>query len=281
MPQCGCCKNILSTLRCPHDALTGLRFCGKHSRSKNPKLWADVNNTEPKAILIQKIWRGYFIRNILRLSGPGVLKREVCSNTEELFTFDEKEKLYPLDYFAFEENGKIYWFDIRTMIQCMDNSTELKNPYTRQDMSSESRKRLHKLYIYRVRRKLSISHTELPFRTLDQILTHRFTHISHVLQAYDFFDVNPNTFMSLGPLKVRFYVMLLIEQFQEWSDEQKIANTQRRKFVNYLCNVAEKFHNIDYGQYLYVLSSVLLFILYDSKDPFQPCFIIMSGIHRM
>jgi hypothetical protein len=236
---------------------------------------------EPKAILIQKIWRGFFIRRLLKLAGPGVLKREVCSNTEEVFSFDEKHEVHPFDYFAFEENGKVYWFDVRTMLQTMSTSTDLKNPYTREDLSSETRKRIHQLYIYRLRRKLPISHTEPPLRTIHEILTHRFIHVSHVLQANDLFDVNPNTFMALGPIGVRFYTMKLIELFKEWSDEKPTPISNRKKYVDYLQNIFARFQNIEYNQYLYVLSSVLLFILYDSKDPFQPCFIIMSAFHTM
>jgi hypothetical protein len=281
MPKCAACKNIFSSVQCPHDTLIGIIFCGKHSKTKNPKLWVDTSNLESKAIIIQKIWRGYFIRNILKLAGPGVLNRKNCGNTEELFTFDEKEKVHPFDYFAFEENKQIYWFDVRSMIQCMDTSTELKNPYTRQELDSDTRQRLHKIYIYRIRRKLPTSHTEQPFRGIDAILTHRFTHVSHVLQAYGFFDIKPDSFISLGPIGIRFYLMSLIEQFQEWASEHTTAESQRKKFLRYLCNIAERFHNIEYNQYLYVLSSVLLFILYDSKNPFQPSFIIMSAFHRM
>jgi hypothetical protein len=281
MPKCTACKSKTSNLQCQNKCLTGILFCGIHSRTKTPRIWSLINNVEPSAIRIQKIWKGYFIRKLLKLAGPCVLKRKDCSNSEELFTFDEKEKVHPFDYFAFEENSKIYWFDIRSMIQCMDNSTELKNPYTRQELSSDARKRLLKLYIYRVRRKLSISHTEPPFRSVEHILLHRFTHISHVLQAYDFFDIKPESFMSLGPFGIRFYVMMLLTQFEEWANEHKNQESQRRKFVTYLTAIAEKFQRAEYEHYLYVLSSVLLFILYDSADPFQPCFIIMSGLHRL
>jgi hypothetical protein len=281
MPKCTACKSKTSNLQCQNNCLSGILFCGVHSKTKTPRIWSVVNNLNPNAILIQKIWKGYFIRKLLKLAGPCVLNRKECSNAEELFTFDEKEKVNPFDYFAFEENTKIYWFDIRSMIQCMDNSTELKNPYTRQELTTDTKKRLLKLYIYRVRRKLSISHTEPPFRTVEQILIHRFTHISHVLQAYEFFDVKPETFMSLGPIAVRFYLMILIEMFQDWANENKNVDSKRNKFVNYLSAVADKFYQAEYEHYLYVLSSVLLFILYDSVDPFHPCFIIMSGFHRM
>lgn len=281
MPTCAACKSISSVLQCPHNSLIGLIFCGKHSKAKKPKLWADANNLNPKATLIQKTWKGYFIRNILKLSGPGVLKREVCSNAEELFSFEEKEKLHPLNYFAFEENGKVYWFDIRTMIQCLDQSVDLKNPYTRQPIKSDVRKRLHKLYIYRIRNKLLISHTENQLLTLEQILTNRFTHICHVLQSNELFEITPESFIELGPIGIRFYVMGLIEQFAEWAHEHKRPESQRKKFVTYLQNIMDKFQQLDYGQYLYVVSSVLLFILYDSKDSFQPSFMIMSGFHRM
>jgi hypothetical protein len=40
-------------------------LCGKHVKSKYPRLWNVVNNIDKNVILISKIWKGYFIRKKL------------------------------------------------------------------------------------------------------------------------------------------------------------------------------------------------------------------------
>jgi hypothetical protein len=282
MTLCSACKSLTSMDRCTYTAMTGTIFCKRHIKVKIPRVWSVVNNIDPKVILIQKIWRGYHIRHLLRLAGPGVLNRTNCSNKEELFTFDEAKTVSPFDYFAFEENKQIYWFDIRSILQCLDGANELKNPYTRQDIQSDVKKRLHKLHVYRLHRKLPTFHTDGPFRQLDEIVINRFRHISHILQANDFFGISPETFMSLGPINVDFYVVSLLQGFTEWALEHAGKRESRRhKYLIYIHDLPIKFQHCTYKQYMYVLSNILLFILNDCSEPFHPCFIIMSGLHRM
>jgi hypothetical protein len=262
--------------------LNGLLFCGRHIKVKNPRVWSLVNNIDKKVTLIQKVWKGYQTRYLLRLAGPGVLNRGKCSNKEELFTFDEAKTVNPFDYFAFEENNQIYWFDIRSLLQCLDSNDELTNPYTRQPIPPDVKKRLHKLHVFRIRRRLSLSHTADPIRSMNEILVNRFRHVSHILQAYDFFGINPDTFISLGPINIGFYVLSLFEGFRDWAIEHTNSpDSRRHKYIMYIEELPIKFQHCTYNQYLYVLSSILLFILNDSPNPFQACFIIMSGLHRM
>jgi hypothetical protein len=282
MTKCSACKNKSSNLRCENNCLTGLLFCGIHSKTKSPRLWSTVNNIDKKIVLVQKVWRGYHIRYLLKLAGPGVLNRKICNNSEELFTFDEAKTVNPFDYFSFEENSKVYWFDIRSLIQCLDTSDELTNPYTRQSISSDVKKRLSKLFSYRLRRKLPTFHTEPPLKPVSEILINRFRHISHILQANDFFEIKVDNFLSIGPINIRFYLISLIHGFKLWSVEHCMKpDSQRHRYLLYVESIYKKFNNCSYNHYLYIISSVLLSILNDCSDPFQPCFIIMSGLYSL
>ena len=282
MPLCSACKSKTSTLQCPYECLNGLLFCGRHIKVKEPRIWSTVNNLDSKVTLIQKIWRGYHIRHLLRLAGPGALNRSKCSNTEELFTFDEPKTVNPFDYFAFEENGQLYWFDIRSMIQSLDSTDELTNPYTRQPITADVKKRLHQIHSFRLRRRIQTLHTAEPIRSMNEILVNRFRHVSHILQANEFFGTTPEHFLSLGPINIGFYIISLFEGFNDWANEHITKpDSRRHKYLLYIHDLPIKFQNCTYNQYLYVLSSILLFILNDCPEPFQPCFIIMSGLHRM
>jgi len=282
MTLCAACKSLTSTDRCIYEAMNGIIFCKRHSKVKNPRIWASINNIIPKITLIQKMWRGYHIRRLLRLAGPGALDRRKCSNKEELFTFDEPNTVSPFDYFGFEENGQLYWFDIRSIIQSLDSTDELTNPYTRQQIPSDVKKRLHQIHALRLRRRLQTLHTAEPIRSMDEILLNRFRHVSHILQANDFFGINPESFISIGAINIGFYVISLFEGFNDWANEHaNKPDSRRHKYLLYIHDLPIKFQHCTYRQYLYVMSSILLFILNDSPDTFQPCFIIMSGLHRM
>ena len=129
-------------------------MCGKHAKAKNPRVWAEICRLDKNAVLIQKIWRGYSVRWWLELAGPGVLKRSLCHNEEELVTLDEKTSTHPFDYFGFEENGNVYWFDVRSIAENSNMNIEPLNPYTREPLSMNTRKRLRHLCLRRYRKQL-------------------------------------------------------------------------------------------------------------------------------
>ena len=106
---CNSCKNKNSTERCGSPALKNLQFCGKHVKSKTPRLWSVVNSAGDSAVKIQKVWRGWIVRYLHDLSGPGVLKRSLCHNEDDVITAEDK--VHPSNYFAFHEDGKVFWFD--------------------------------------------------------------------------------------------------------------------------------------------------------------------------
>jgi hypothetical protein len=117
-------------------------------RSKIIREWT----TENKSIsfLIKKVqaaWRGYFVRLRLKYGGKGVLNRKLCHNEEELVTMESKDKLNPFEYFSVEEDGKIWWFDQRTINELALQSVSIKNPYTRTEFKSEDYTRLRNLRI--------------------------------------------------------------------------------------------------------------------------------------
>ena len=128
MSKCICYKNKTSEERCTYNAINGLLVCKRHATAKTRRLWVDSSKQAISAIKIQTIWRAYVIRKWLRLSGPGVLHRTDCHNDEDIVTFVEKDKQHPLEYFSFYENGKLWWFDIQTILKWSIQSTQILNP---------------------------------------------------------------------------------------------------------------------------------------------------------
>jgi hypothetical protein len=187
---CSSCKNKTSNDRCSAPALKGLLFCGKHAKAKHPRVWSIVNNVDTHAVFIQKIWKGYIIRKKISIAGPGAMKRSLCHNDEDIVTFEEKTKISPLDYFSFEESGKIWWFDIRSMLQYSLNNLIVTNPYTRQPLPSEAKERLRSIYLYRLHTNQPNAHSENNTKlTIQEYVSQNWIQLCKILELNAFIEV--------------------------------------------------------------------------------------------
>jgi hypothetical protein len=268
--------------QCPSQAIKGLLFCGKHAKTKVKRLWADINNGKKNAILLQKIWRGYFLRKRLKLAGEGVLNRKDCHNTEELVTLDDKSKLHPLDYFSFREADKLYWFDVRSLYQIMKKSTKPDNPYTRQPLTIETRRRLRD--VCRIRKRLGIDNYHDPPKPehFADLVNEKWLTVCQIIEENGFFDMNHLLFSSLN--RSQLYVMLnLIQQdLISFASEHPIGS-RRYKYITWLKSVLTNFEKgrTQRTQASWATSRLLLSILYDCPENYTVCFIIISSVCRM
>jgi hypothetical protein len=277
MNTCLSCKNKTSFDRCQALTIPGLGFCGRHARSKNPRIWSVVNQVDPKAIRIQKMWRGYDVRRRLSLAGPGVLKRSVCHNEDELVLLEDKTKVHPFDYFAFEEGGKVWWFDIRSIIGCLNAALVPLNPYTRQPLSIETRRRLRTLYMYRIRMKVATLHPSAP-KTPEELLNIQWLRLSQILVENGFEDARPALFNRLG--KSQMYILLSYI----WRDMSELAKEHpttsiRYRYARSLKRDYEMFYRYSHPQLQFATSLVRL--LLHSVEPYPICFVIMSALFRL
>jgi hypothetical protein len=263
--SCHSCKNTTSNDRCSHERLVGSLFCGIHSKLKKKRIWADVNNVHPKVILIQKIWRGYSVRNYLSLCGP----RTMCRNTEEIVSLEEK--IYPLDYFSFEEAGSVYWFDVRSLFDYI--STNPTNPYTRQPLSLDVRRRLRKICILRIIRKWPVRYQTV--RTQTEITESNWNHISRIMEENGFYDMNSLYFTSLNDIQLHYFLRLILTDLTAWASHHTCRYSRRLKYIFWIRNCIQHHSNS------HSVSSNLLKILHDAKDPYELCFIIMASRHRL
>lgn len=279
MITCSSCKNKTSSDRCPNKAMKGLLFCGKHIRST--RLWKDVNCLDDKAILIQKTWRGYTVRNWIKLCGLGALSRAVCHNEEELVTLDSKTSVHPLNYFSFEEDGKVYWFDIRSIAEHCIGHLKPTNPYTRSELSFDTRRRLRTLCVKRNRLKIPNEHDAEKKRLISDVILHGWTAVCQIVEENGFFDLNPMHFISLS--RPRLFVLnnLIHQDMIALAAEHKVGS-RRHVYVNWMKRLMREYaRGIEDIRYLYLTSKVLVAILNDSKDQYSYCFILMSALARL
>jgi len=283
MVLCASCKNKTSFEQCPSQAVKGLLFCGKHVKSKVKRVWADLNNGKKNAIFIQKVWRGYFLRKRLTLAGEGVLNRKECHNTEELVTLDDKSKLQPIDYFSFREADKLYWFDVRSMYHILKRSPRPENPYTRQLLTIDTRRRLRD--ICRIRKNLGLENYHDPPKpeSFADLVNEKWLTLCQIFEENGFFDMNYLLFSALN--RSQLYVLLNLIQMDmvSFASEHKSMSSRRYQYVSWIKSVLSNFekNRTQRLQSAWATSKVLLSILYDCPENYPVCFIIISAICRL
>jgi hypothetical protein len=278
--KCASCKNKTSEAQCENKIITGLIFCGKHARVKNPRLWKDVNDLDSKVTKIQALWRGYVMKNWMKLAGQGIFNRKICHNDEDVVTMDSKESIYPLDYFSFEEDRMIYCFDIRSLTELTINVINPTNPYTRKPLSTETRQRLRKLCIRRFRRKMINEH-ETKKRTLLDIVRCNWVYICQIIGENGFFDIPPEFFIAMNRTQLLAFTMLIRNDLNAWALEHK-KGSRRYVYSNWMKRILFEYsQGANPTRISYLISRILGTILNDYPEPYPICFIIMSAMHRL
>jgi len=287
MVQCASCKNKTSTEQCPSKAIKGLIFCGRHVKCKDKRIWADINDGHKKAIMIQKHIRGFLVRNYLKILGEGVLKRKDCHNEEELVTMDEKSKVYPLHYFSFREGDKLWWFDIRSLNQICATKHKPENPYTRQTLTYETRKRLreacrfHKLFGF-----FNLHDKPTGQKSLDQRAYDKWLEVCQIIEENGFYDINPLLLMSLSKTQLFVFLNFIEMEISVYASEHKTKESRRGLYVywvrNSIQNLFSRSSRIQRGDYIsYSVAKTLLSILNDCKQNYDICFIIIKAMCRL
>lgn len=280
--RCASCRNKTSKDRCPNNSLPGLKFCGVHSKLKTHRLWTDANDIQRRITIISKIWKGYFVRKQLALAGSGVLRRSKCHNQEEILSFEHISTIHPFDFFGFEENDKIYAFDVRTMFDILNRNKIPINPYTRQPLSIATRKRLRDLYGYRFRNKLPVFYENNKLLGADSILYNRWLQLSQIIEENGFFNMNPDLFLGLNRPQLYVFLTMILNDMKTWSAEHKNKNSKRFLYVFWVQNILNKYSTTQsLNQFSFYVSTILLTILYNSVEPYSICFIIMSALYRL
>lgn len=82
---------------------------------------------------IQRIFRGGIIRKLNNYKGPATLKRSLCVNETDFYTFEPLKEIEYKQFISFKDNdGFIYGFDIKSLFHLISIDREKAlNPYNR------------------------------------------------------------------------------------------------------------------------------------------------------
>jgi hypothetical protein len=264
--MCICCKNKSSNDRCPSHIIRN-GFCGKHIKVKHPRIWYIVNNLTPYAIKISKLWRGFIVRNRLKLAM--VMQQSV--NDDDIITFEKISDIHPFDRFVVTENSKSWCFNIKSILQILTTNLNPQNPYTRKEFSIETSRRLRKILTYRIRNNLQIVFNKPDPATK---LFRRWLQVCQILTENDMFQIKPQLFIDMTDIQLFIFADVFLKKMKLWI---KNKNSRKFKYLFWCTNMVNKFYTLqDNNQYSICVASTLLSILNDCVKPFEVCFIIVS-----
>jgi hypothetical protein len=285
--QCLSCKNKTSNERCTNTSIKMFLFCGTHAKRKVIRHWILENPSLARALIkTQALWRGYAVRYRIKLAGPGCLKRSLCHNDDEVVTGDAKTDVSPFDYFSVVENdGKIWWFDQRSMIEWSQTSPQIRNPFTRNELSVEDARRLRHLYFLRKKGNIAVTHSiQLP-ATLEDMRDMRWLRVTQILHECGYADIiHHQHFVAMRYSELKIMLGSLVEQTRRWMYE-KIGT----KDPYFLQSKRAKFHvwcrsiHMTASSYSSVahlckdVGSLVLACLNDIKDPTDFSFFVITA----
>lgn len=133
-----------------------------------------------------------------------------------MVTLDDIHRIPPDEYFGWEESGKVWGFHIMTILQIVRGNLHPTNPYTKNEIPREARKRLRRILYDRVRRKLSVALTPTP--QADLLEMHQ-TALCQNLEEQGFEGYHPEHWNALGYVGTLDFLERLGHILRGWSLE--------------------------------------------------------------
>jgi len=268
MNRCAAVRVRGATDQCPAPAMRGHSLCGRHARTRAPVLWASLHRVSP-IVRIQSLVRGWLIRRRLALAGPGVLCRKDLVNDEDLFTCESKDRHFPFEYFAFEEGGKVYWFNAESLWVWMVRDLTPVNPYTKTPLSNDVRKRLREWgWKNRITPRAG---------SADETIVRRWTMIVQIFRENGFTDTHTHQFAEFDVTDFRMMFVFLERDLQVVLPEKDIHRARLFRMCRYGQKLEEGCDELSFRMFV---SHVILRMLSIPKDPYILVFSILSAFMR-
>jgi hypothetical protein len=259
--------------RCKNKCLKNLKFCGKHIKIKSPILWKPKEIENISTIKIQKIWRGYMVRNYFKLCGPGIFKRSLCCNDEEIVTFESKESQCPFDFFSFEESGKIWWFSLDSSIKIFSQVLSPINPYTKVQLKISDRKRFRDLCDISYIRNGNKQKTDI---------NEKINLIIQIMEENLFPDIDTLIFKNISKINLLIFTLNFHRNLTIWETESKLKTEIRLiciKIIDSCIKSQQNLITINRDFLLFQTLSALIFIMRHFKNKYPICFMIVSALY--
>ena len=180
------------------------------------------------AVVIQRAWRHYLLKQYNKLRGPARFQRRLCVNETDFFTMDDLKDIPYVQFFSFQDEDKmIYGFDMLSIYSLFHKGVDQKttNPYNRALLAKNIKKNILKLLwfarLFGDTINVEMHEEEVLVKTIDERALTLF-HDMDILGNY----TNAGWFLSLiHPTLVRF----LVELNDIWTYRANLSETVRRE----------------------------------------------------
>lgn len=99
------------------------------------------------AITIQRIFRGFLVRESENARGPASKNRSMCVNATDFETMNPLEEMPREHFFSYRDpNGFVYGFNLFSLISIFTRTRHLVNPYNREEMPFAILQKLFSIY---------------------------------------------------------------------------------------------------------------------------------------
>ena len=259
--KCLASQNKKSPERCTKNALTNCVYCGLHMRTKRVRSWVTAGAMRG-IVMFQAIVRGRSVRAYNDLAGKGAIDRRVCNNDTDVVTCEGKNEVHPSNYFSVEEDGKVWWFDQRTIFQWSQKDLSVQNPYTRTPFTPEDTCRLRRIVRYRKRFRKPLYHEGQPTLTITaEVRDNRWLRVCQVLREFEY-DLHHEHFISLEYPAMVLLMNSLVEDTRSWS------TMPLQKYHTILRNLRNIMHTYNTEKHLSLdIATILLSVLVEMWDP--------------
>jgi hypothetical protein len=100
-----------------------------------------------KSIIIQRFFRGWIVRYLLRLKGPALNNVSICVNDTDFITMEPLTEMNKEMFYSYKDSKDfIYGFDITSLMQMLQKKNKIDNPYNRERMSPTITKDIKTVY---------------------------------------------------------------------------------------------------------------------------------------
>ena len=100
-----------------------------------------------KAIEIQKIFRGWLTRCVIKGKGPALRNRSMCTNDTDCCTLEPLDEISVYNFYSYTDKTNFtYGFNITSLVEIYKRKHVIKNPYNREKFGSAQTKNIIKIF---------------------------------------------------------------------------------------------------------------------------------------
>jgi len=253
------CRNIKSRanpdIQCPFLAIHG-DYCSRHFKNPRPfkvkspriepmRIYTRKDHAAAKKI--QLMWRLLAPLRRYRGQGPAANANHFAVNDTELYNLQPISQIPQVYFMSFADERKCIWaFDIRTLVHSMATGFPSQNPYTRDEMTSIAKARIHARIDWLRARKYHILYIDTDVLSPEQTWNQAVLDVFLKIEALGYYlSCEWYHQMNIGD-HVKFYKKL----YDLWEFRLGLTRAEKEKVVPGHINGAQKLFKFDPNELL-------------------------------